>query len=71
MTNLKKLLAVLLVAAGVLALVYRSFQITDRSRRADLGPVEIRMKRRVDVPVWAGVVLVVVGTGLLVYERKK
>jgi uncharacterized membrane protein YdcZ (DUF606 family) len=71
MTNLKKLLAVLFVAAGVVALAYRNFQITDRTRSADLGPLEIRMKRRVNVPVWAGVALVVVGTGLLVYERRK
>lgn len=71
MSNLKKLLAVLFVMLGVVSLVYRNFAIAERSRSADLGPLEIRMKRRMNVPVWAGVALVVVGTGLLVYERKK
>ncbi len=71
MGKLKTFLALLLVASGVLALVHRNFSITDRGRSADLGPVEIRVKRRLDVPVWAGVMLVVAGTGLLVYEKRK
>jgi hypothetical protein len=68
-----RILAIALVAAGILALVYGGFSYTKETHDAKIGPVEISVqeKERVNVPVWGGVILVVVGTGLLVAGAKK
>jgi hypothetical protein len=66
-----KLLAVLLVVLGTAALVYRSVNYPGRSQRAKIGPVEIAVERQIAIPVWAGVVAIAVGTGLLVMRRRK
>lgn len=67
-----RMIAIVLLAAGVLALVYGGFSYTKQTHDAKVGPLEISIteKQRVNVPVWAGVVLVAVGTGLL-FTRKK
>ncbi|HSM52543.1 MAG TPA: hypothetical protein VLA75_14180 [Thermoanaerobaculia bacterium] len=63
----RKLVAILLLAGGVLALVYGGFTYTKESHDVKLGPVEfsIKEKERVNLPVWAGVGAIVVGAGLL------
>ena len=72
MPRFKKIAANLLIALGVLALAKRSFPAPQKTHRADLGPVEIKVResRRIEVPVWVGVVLVAVGTGFLLIEKK-
>lgn len=67
-----RLIAIALLAAGLLALVYGGFSYTRRTHDATLGPLEISVseKQRVNVPVWAGVVLVVAGAGVLLANRK-
>jgi hypothetical protein len=62
-----KILGVVLLVAGILALVYQGFSYTKERHGASLGPlkVEVQEKERVSVPVWAGVALAVVGGGLL------
>ena len=67
-----RLLAIVLLAAGVLALAYGGFSYTKQTHDAKIGPLEISVseKQRVNVPVWAGVVLVIAGTGLLLARRK-
>ena len=67
-----RMIAIALLAAGVLALVYGGFSYTRQTHDAKVGPLEISIseKQRVNVPVWAGVVLVAVGAGLL-FTRKK
>lgn len=69
----RKILAVLLLAAGVLVLVYRGFSYTKESHNAKLGPLEFKLKEkgRVEIPVWAGVALVVAGAGLLLVPSRK
>jgi drug/metabolite transporter (DMT)-like permease len=71
--NLKKLLGILLLAAGTLALIYRGFTYTSDEHTAHLGPIdfEVKEKKRLDVPVWAGVIAIVAGAGLLVLPQKK
>jgi hypothetical protein len=66
---MQKWLGLLLVALGVLALVYRGFNYTGERHKVDFGPVKIRVDERehVDVPVWAGVASVAVGAGLLAF----
>ena len=67
-----RLIAIVLLAAGVLALAYGGFSYTKQTHDAKLGPLEISVteKQRVNVPVWAGVTLVVVGAGLLLTKKK-
>jgi hypothetical protein len=66
------MIAIVLLAAGVLALVYGGFSYTRQTHDAKLGPLEISVseKQRVNVPVWAGVVLVAAGAGLLLTQKK-
>ena len=68
-----KILGVVLLVAGILALVYRGFSYTKETHGASLGPlkVEVQEKERVNVPVWAGVALAVAGGGLLLAGAKK
>lgn len=67
-----RMLAIVLVVAGVLALVYGGFSYTKETHDAKLGPLEISVseKQHVNVPVWAGVVLVIAGAGLLVTQKR-
>ncbi|MBN2369952.1 MAG: hypothetical protein JXO72_05645 [Vicinamibacteria bacterium] len=66
----KKLLALLLIALGTAALAYRSVNYPGRAQRAKIGPVEIAVEKRISIPVWAGVVAIAVGAGLLAMRRK-
>ena len=68
-----RMIAIVLLAAGVLALVYGGFSYTQDRHKAKLGSLEISVteKNQVNVPVWAGVGLVVVGAGLLLSGKKK
>ncbi len=67
-----RLIAIVLLAVGVLALVYGGFSYTKQTHDAKLGPLEISVseKQRVNVPVWAGVILVVAGAGVLLVAKK-
>ena len=50
-----KLIAVVLIAAGILALVFGGFSFTKESHSARVGPFDFsfREKERVNVPLWA------------------
>jgi uncharacterized membrane protein YidH (DUF202 family) len=65
--NATKLIAIVLIAAGVLGLVYGSFSYTKETHQAKLGPIELSVKEKqtVNVPVWAGVGAIVAGVVLL------
>jgi hypothetical protein len=67
-----RLIAIVLLAAGVLALAYGGFSYTRQTHEAKVGPLEFSVteKQRVNVPVWAGVVLVVAGAGILLTGKK-
>jgi hypothetical protein len=66
-----RMVAIVLLSAGVLALVYGGFSYARQTHDVKLGPLEISVseKERVNVPVWAGVVLVVAGAGLLLVRK--
>ena len=68
-----KIVAVLLIAAGVVALVYGGITYTKTTHDAKIGPVELSIKDKetVHVPVWAGVGAIVVGGALLLVRRKQ
>jgi TRAP-type C4-dicarboxylate transport system permease small subunit len=67
-----RMIAIVLFVAGLLALVYGGFSYTKETHDAKLGPLEIsvREKQRVNVPVWAGVAMLVAGAGIMVVARK-
>ena len=65
--------ALALVVAGVLGLVYGGFSYTKDTHDAKIGPIELSVteKERVNVPMWAGVVSIAAGAGLLLFGNKK
>ncbi len=68
-----RIVALALIILGILGLVYDKFSYTEETHEAQLGPIEFQVKEKktVNVPVWAGVVAIVVGAGLLVVPLKK
>lgn len=68
-----KLAAIALIAAGVLALSYRTFTYTRETHTAKLGALELTVKDRetIDIPVRAGVGAVVAGAALLLASRRR
>jgi TRAP-type C4-dicarboxylate transport system permease small subunit len=71
--NPTRLVAIALVLAGVLGLVYGSFSYTKDTTVVKLGPLEISAKEKqtVNIPMWAGIGAIVVGGLLLVVGNKK
>lgn len=71
--NAVKLVAVALLAAGTLGLVYGGFNYTKETHEARLGPIEfsVQEKQRVNIPVWAGVGAIAVGGLLLLFGGRK
>ena len=71
--NALKMAAVVLIAAGVLGLVYGSFSYTEETHEAKLGPLELSVKEKetVNIPVWAGAGAIVIGGALLLVGGKK
>lgn len=71
--NAVKITALVLIAAGILGLVYGSFSYTKDRHEAKVGPVELSIteKETVNVPVWAGVGAIFVGSMLLLVGRRK
>ena len=70
--SLLKILGIVLLAAGILVLVYRGFTYTRETHRAELGPIKLQVKdkERVDIPIWAGVVLAAGGGALLAFGKR-
>jgi len=71
--NALKIAGLVLVAAGILGLVYGSFTYTKETHQAKIGPLELAVheKETVNVPIWAGVGAIVVGCGLLIAGGKR
>ena len=70
--NASKLIGLILIVGGALALAFGGFSYTKDSSAVKIGPVELSVKQKesVNVPLWAGVAAVVAG-GLLVAFGKK
>jgi LPXTG-motif cell wall-anchored protein len=67
-----RILAIILIVAGVLGLVYGGFTYTQKVGKTEIGPIELAIKetRRVPIPLWAGIGAIVVGGGLLLIRKK-
>jgi len=68
-----KVVAIVLIVAGVLALTYGGFTYTKETHDLKIGPIEmsIKDKETVNVPVWAGIGAIVLGGLLLVFGNRK
>lgn len=68
----QKLIGIILIVGGILALVYGGFTYTKETHQTNIGPLHMEMdeKQHVNVPVWAGVAGIVVGASLLVLGRR-
>jgi drug/metabolite transporter (DMT)-like permease len=68
-----KIIAVLLIVAGTLGLIYGGFSYTKEKHDVNLGPLKFSMeeKERVNVPVWAGAGAIAIGVILLLVGRKR
>lgn len=65
--NSTKIIAIVLIVAGVLGLAYGKFTYTKETHDAKVGPIELSVKDKetVNIPMWAGVGAIVIGAGLL------
>jgi multidrug transporter EmrE-like cation transporter len=68
-----KIIAIVLIVAGVLGLAYGKFTYTKETHDAKIGPVELSVKDKetVNIPMWAGIGAIVVGAGLLLAGGKR
>ena len=71
--NGRQIIAIVLIVAGVLGLVYQQFSFTKETHQAKIGPLELAVKEKetVSVPLWASLGAIGVGVILLVGGRKK
>jgi len=62
-----KLLGAVLLGLGILALAYGGFSYTKKTDEVNVGPIhlEVKDKERVNVPLWAGAGIAIVGGVLL------
>ena len=68
-----RIVAILLIALGALALIYGGFSYTQDKTEAKLGPIELNVKetKTVPIPMWAGIAGIVVGGFLLVAGNRR
>ena len=71
--NPVKVIAIVLVIAGVLGLAYGGFSYTKDTTVVKIGPLEVSAKEKqtVNVPMWTGVGAVVIGGLLLVFGGRR
>lgn len=68
-----RVLGIILIVAGVLMLIFRSFNFTQEKKVVDIGPLEINKKenKRVEWPLYAGGIAVAAGIIVMVAGKKK
>lgn len=67
-----RILAIVLIVAGLLGVLYGKFSYTSETHDAKLGSLElsVKEKRTVNIPAWAGVAAIAAGTALLLARTK-
>lgn len=68
-----KIGGVILIIAGILGLIYGSFTYPTDKHEGKLGPIEVTIKdnKTVNIPIWAGVVAIVLGGVLMFVGNRK
>lgn len=67
-----KIIAIVLIVAGIAGLIYGKFTYTKATHEARLGPIDfsVKEKQTVNIPLWAGVAAILAGGLLLVVPRR-
>ena len=67
-----KIVAIVLIVAGIAGIVYGKFTYTKATHEAKLGPIDLSVKEKqtVNIPLWAGIAAIVAG-GLLLAVPKR
>ncbi|MEO5763077.1 MAG: hypothetical protein ABIR28_12275 [Vicinamibacteria bacterium] len=70
--NGSKLLGVVLLVLGILAVAYGGFTYTKDTDKVDIGPIHLTVKDKehVNIPLWAGIAAAIVG-GIMVASPSK
>jgi uncharacterized membrane protein HdeD (DUF308 family) len=68
-----KIAGIILIVAGILMLVFRSFSFIQEKKVVDLGPVDINKKEKKTVtwPYYTGGIAIAAGALFLIGARKK
>ena len=68
-----KLVGIILIVLGVLALVYQGIQYTSKENILDIGSIKLSAdtKKTIPLPPIVGGVALVAGIALIVLDRKK
>jgi len=68
-----RILAIVLIIAGVIGLAYQQFSFTRETAQAKIGPLELSVKEKetVNVPLWLSIGAIGIGAILLVTGRRK
>lgn len=71
--NAAKVMAIVLIIAGVIGLAYQQFSFTRETTQAKLGPLELSVKEKetVSIPLWVSLGAIGIGVVLLVAGKKK
>ena len=67
-----KVVAILLIVAGIAGLVYGKFSYTKATHEAKIGPFDLSVKEKktVNIPLWAGIAAIVAGALLLAVPKR-
>ena len=67
-----RIIAIVLIVAGALALMYGGFTYTKESHDLKIGSLEVSLKDKetINIPTWCGVGAIAVGIILLVAPRR-
>ena len=68
-----QIVAIILIFAGVLGLIYGQFSYTKKTHDARIGPLELQVKEKetVNLPIWVGVGAIAVGVILLLPRKRR
>ena len=70
--NVLKVVAIVLILAGIAGLVYGKFTYTKATHEAKIGSFELSVKEKktVNVPLWTGIGAIVAGALLLFVPKR-
>ncbi len=70
--NMKKTLGIVLVAIGIIMMVYTGFNYVTKEKVVDLGPIEINAEKSHNVqwPPIVGLVLIAGGIVVIIFDKK-
>lgn len=70
--NALKIVAIILIAAGIAGLIYGKFTYTKATHEAKIGSLELSVKEKqtVNIPLWTGIAVIAAGV-LLFFVPKR